>query len=210
REGVDGGGADVGEDEDGSLPPSVPGDGGEVLLEHGDALLDEHAARPLALDLELEDRAGRLLGGSRVIGELHAARLHASAGEDLRLQHDGTADLGSGRAGLGGGLRHAAFQQRDAVSREERFGLVLVESHRRARGRWRATTRPQARSRRRIAGAGWDVGGASLAGGTAATAPSTAFSAWAVTLARSSIGAFPSSDAAAASLAASAAISRRR
>ncbi len=54
--------AHVAEDDDRELAAAVPGDRGEVLLLDRRALLDEDAARLLALDLEREDRGGRLLG----------------------------------------------------------------------------------------------------------------------------------------------------
>src|SRR5262249_9386932 len=80
--------AHVAEDEDRQLPSPVPGDGREVLLRHRRALLDQHAARLLALDLELQDCLRRALGVGGRVGEFDAPGLHAAAGQDLRLDDD--------------------------------------------------------------------------------------------------------------------------
>src|SRR5262249_20245209 len=175
--------AHVAEDEHGQLATAVPGDGGEVLLHYGHALLDEHTARLLALDLELEDGGGSLLGGGGFAREFDPARLHATAGQHLRLEHDRPRDLAGGRARLGGGLGDTPLEQRDAMPGEESLGLEFVEPHRRSPERWRASTRSQARSRRRTVG-----GGASAIGLTAASAPAMAFSACVAARVTSSTG----------------------
>src|SRR5437899_1985505 len=76
-----------------ALGSAVPDDAGVVLVGDVGLRVDEDADRHLAVDLELQDRRrvlGRLVGR---VGELHAARLHAAAGEDLRLDHGRLADL---------------------------------------------------------------------------------------------------------------------
>src|SRR6059058_378957 len=122
--------AHVAEDEDGELPPPVPGDRGEVLVDDRRALLDQHAPRPLPLDLEREDRARGGLGRVRRVGELDAARLHAAAGQHLGLEHDRDGEVAGDPGGLGGGARDAAPEERRAVAGEEGLGFVFVETHR--------------------------------------------------------------------------------
>src|SRR5262249_57104184 len=143
----------------------------------------ERPARRLALDRAREDGGGCLLGRGGIVRELAAARLHATAGEHLRLEHDRPRDLAGGRARLGGGLGDTPLEQRDAMPGEESLGLEFVEPHRRSPERWRASTRSQARSRRRTVG-----GGASAIGLTAASAPATAFSACVAARVTSSTG----------------------
>src|SRR6185503_10355832 len=140
--------AHVREDDHRTFPAAVPGDRGEILLHDRRLLLDEHAARPVSVDLEPEDRVGRRFRLVRRVGELDAARLHAPAGQDLRLQHDGTADLGDDLLGRGGTGGDATLQQWDAVAGEERLGFELVEAHA-ARG---PNTRARRGSRRRGTG----------------------------------------------------------
>ena len=121
--------AHVAEDEDGELPPPVPGDRGEVLAGDERALLDQHAARLLPPDLEREDRARGGLGLRRRVGELDAAGLHAPAGQHLGLEDDRDGEVPGDLCGLGGATRDAALQERRAVAGEEGFGFVFVETH---------------------------------------------------------------------------------
>jgi hypothetical protein len=113
--------AHVGEDDDGALPSTVPRDGGKELLLDRRLLLDEHAARLVAVDLELQDRVGRGLGLLRCVRELDAAGLHASAGQHLRFEDDRPGDLRGDLLRFGGRLRDASLQQRDAVLCKERL-----------------------------------------------------------------------------------------
>src|SRR5437762_6675847 len=85
--------AHVREDEGRQLADAVPDDTGVVLLLDVDLAADEQAARHVAAYLELENLLGLGLGFLGGIGEANAARLHPSAGQDLRLDHDRTADL---------------------------------------------------------------------------------------------------------------------
>ena len=66
---------------------AVPDHARVVLLLTGGLRVDQHAARHVAADLELEDLLGVLGGLVRRVGELHAAGLHAPAGQDLGLDH---------------------------------------------------------------------------------------------------------------------------
>ena len=88
----------------GCLRDAVPDDAGVVLLLDLGLRVDQHAARHVAVDLELEDVLG--VGGGLVgrVGELHAAGLHAAAGQDLGLDDGRAADLLGDRAGLLGVL----------------------------------------------------------------------------------------------------------
>jgi hypothetical protein len=91
--------------------------------------VDEHAARHVAVDLELEDRRGVRLGLLGRVGELHAAGLHAAAGQDLRLDDDRAADLLGDRLGLLGVGGEAAFGDRDPGALDDLARLVLEEPH---------------------------------------------------------------------------------
>ena len=92
--------AHVAEQHQRPLRGPVPDDARVVLLLDLGLGVDEHSARHVAVDLELEDRLGvlrRLLGR---VGELDPAGLHPPAAEDLGLDHHRAADLLRGRAGL--------------------------------------------------------------------------------------------------------------
>ena len=80
----------------------VPDDAGVVLLLDLGLGVDEHAARHVAVDLELEDLRGVGLGLLGGVGELDAAGLHPPAGQHLGLDHHRAADLLGGLARLGG------------------------------------------------------------------------------------------------------------
>ena len=62
-------------------------------------------------------------------GQLHPAGLAPPTGLDLRLDHDGPAQLGGRGGRLLGGLDRPARQHRDTVRGEEILRLVLVEVH---------------------------------------------------------------------------------
>ena len=111
--------AHVAEDQDRQLAAAVPGDGGEVLLRDRRALLDQHAARLLAVDLELEDGVGGCLGrrpGSSANLTPPAFMRPPVRTCDLRTTRP--ADLGwRSVLRLGRGLGDATLQQRGAVAR---------------------------------------------------------------------------------------------
>ena len=84
--------AHVAEEHHRLLAGPVPDDAGVVLLRDLGLGVDEDAARHVAVDLELEDLGGVRLGLLGGVGELDAAGLHPSAGQDLGLDHDRAAD----------------------------------------------------------------------------------------------------------------------
>ena len=73
---------------------------------------------------------GLLLGVRRIVGELHAARLAAAAGQHLRLDDDRAAELLGGLPRLLRRRREAPVGDGDAELLEELLALVLVEVHR--------------------------------------------------------------------------------
>ena len=75
--------AHVGEDQDRALARRVPRDPGVELPCDRDPRVDQHATRLVAADLKREDRLGVRLGLLGRVGELHAAGLHAAAGQHL-------------------------------------------------------------------------------------------------------------------------------
>ena len=103
---------------------------GEVVL-----LLDrragdhEHPVDREALDLEVEDRAGGLLGLLGRLRDLDAAGLAAAAGLDLGLDDDDATDLLRGRASVLGGLDGLAECAGHSVLGEELLRLVLHQVH---------------------------------------------------------------------------------
>ena len=117
-----------------ALADPVPDHAGVVLVGDRGPRVDEHAARHVAADLEVEDVlgvAGRLL---RRVGELDPAGLHPAAAEDLRLDHHRAADLLGDPAGLVGCLGEAVLGHGDAGLGDDRPRLVLEEAHRGAGG----------------------------------------------------------------------------
>ena len=84
----------------------------------------------------MREREGLL----RVLRELDAAALAAAAGVDLRL-HDGAAAEPLGDlARLGRVVGDLAARHGDAVAREDRLGLVLVDLHRKGRIIWQVAS----------------------------------------------------------------------
>ena len=84
---------------------------------------------PLISSARMASRA--LRGRRRIVGELDAAGLHAAAGQHLRLEHHGAADLGRGVARLGGRTSpRGPFSSGIAVPGEQGLRFVLVEPHR--------------------------------------------------------------------------------
>ena len=124
--------AEVAEQHHGALAGAVPHDAGVVLVLDLGLLVDEHAARRVPVDLESQDMAGVALGLGRGVGELHASRLHAAAREDLRLDHDGPADVLRDRARLLRRLCEAELRHRDPGAPDDVPRLVLEEPHGRA------------------------------------------------------------------------------
>ena len=74
----------------------------------------------------------RLLG---ILRELDAAALAAAAGVDLRLDDRPAAEALGDLPRLGRAVGDLAARHGDAVSREDRLGLVFVDFHRRAKER---------------------------------------------------------------------------
>ncbi len=113
----------------GQLPHAVVDHAGVVLLLDLGLGADQHALRHVAVDLEGEDLAGVRLGLLGRVGELHAAGLHAPAGEHLRLDHHRAADLRRDRLGLLGVRREAAVGHGNALALEDLPRFVLEEAH---------------------------------------------------------------------------------
>jgi hypothetical protein len=75
--------AHVREQHHGDLSGPVPHHARVVLVLHGGFRVDQHAARHVAVDLEVQDLLGLLGGLIGCVGELHAAGLHPPAGQHL-------------------------------------------------------------------------------------------------------------------------------
>ncbi len=76
-----------------------------------------------------EDFFGDRLGVRRVLGDLHASALASSAGVDLRLDDDATAQFFRHRLGFFWSVRYLAARNGDTVTGKERLGLILVDLH---------------------------------------------------------------------------------
>src|SRR5439155_12405059 len=111
------------------LADAGPHDAGVVLLLECRLGVDEHAARVVAVDLEPEDLARVALGLVGGVGELHAAGLHAAAGEDLRLDDDGAADALGDLPRLALVLGEAVVGDGDAGPLDDLAGFVFEEPH---------------------------------------------------------------------------------
>ena len=121
--------ADRGEDHHRLLAQAVPDDAGVVLLLHLGLGVHQHAARHVAADLELEDVL-RVVGGLvGAVGELHAAGLHAAAGEHLGLDHGRAADPVRDLARLLVGGGEPEVGDRNPGPLDDLAGLVLEEAH---------------------------------------------------------------------------------
>jgi hypothetical protein len=100
----------------------------------------------VAVDVEPEDVARLRLGAGGIVGELHAAGLSPAAGQHLRLDDDGAAELLRRRARFLRSGGKAPVGDRDPDAAEEILALVLVEVHRRrtlaVRRRWTAQFSP--------------------------------------------------------------------
>src|SRR3954451_3754562 len=120
---------DRAEDDHGLLADPVPHDAGVELLVDVGPGVDEHAARLVAVDLELEDVGGVLLGLLGRVGELHAAGLHAPAGEHLGLDDGGAADALCDLLRLGRVFGEPEVRDRDPGPLHDLAGLVFEEPH---------------------------------------------------------------------------------
>jgi hypothetical protein len=108
------------------------------LALHLEALFDQDASHnpPFGAGLMGDERHAEHLdrevfGLVRRLGQLDAAALAAAAGVDLRLDDDDRgAETPGNVAGLGGRKGHFAAGHGDAVLRQNRFRLILVDFHR--------------------------------------------------------------------------------
>ena len=121
--------AHVAEDHDRLLGERVVRHAEVVLLRDRGLRLDGDADGKLVADRQLQDLGGGLGCLLGRVGELHAAGLHAPAGEHLRLEDDGRVQFSRKLPGLLGRARGAAVGQGDAHLREEELALEFVEAH---------------------------------------------------------------------------------
>ena len=100
------------------------------MLDRG-AGVDQDPAGHVAVDLEVQDFLG--FGGGLLgrIGELDTAGLHPAAGQHLRLDHYGAADLLGYASRLVGALGETVLGDGDPRLGYDRPRLVLEEAHRR-------------------------------------------------------------------------------
>ena len=123
--------AHVAEQHQRALRGPVPDDPGVVLLLDLGLGIDQHPARHVAVDLQLQDRLGVLGGLLRRVGELDAAGLHPPPAQHLRLDHHRPADLLGDLAGLVGARAEAVPGDRDSGQLDDLSCLVLEEAHQR-------------------------------------------------------------------------------
>ena len=126
--------AHVGEQHHRALADPVPDHARVVLVRDRGPRVDEHAARHVAADLEVEDVLGvvrRLVGR---VGELDPAGLHPAAAQDLGLDHDRPADLLGDPAGLVARLGEPVLGYGDPGLGDDRARFVLEEAHRAPEG----------------------------------------------------------------------------
>jgi hypothetical protein len=90
---------------------------------------DEHLLDGEVVDLHPEDVGGVLRASCGGLGQLHAARLAAAAGVDLRLDDDHAAVLRGDPLRLLRRGRDLARRDRDSVGAEDLLRLVLVDVH---------------------------------------------------------------------------------
>ena len=115
-----------------------------VLARDLRGLLDPQLAHDVAADVQAEDLRRARLGLVGRLRELDATRLAAPAGQDLRLDDDGAAELVRRRARLLGGRRQPPVRNGDAEAPEELLPLVLVEVQ--SAGESTGRRRPECRS----------------------------------------------------------------
>ena len=140
------------EHEERLLLAAVERDREVVLLGDLRGLLDPELLDHVAADVEPEDVAGFVFRILWILGELHAARLAAAAGQDLRLDDDLPADLLRGPPSLVRRGREPPVGDGDAEAREQLLALVLVEVHRGAESTDAAKTPFSARLPKSAAG----------------------------------------------------------
>ena len=132
---------DGAEDDHRLLGGAVPDNTGVVLLLNFGLRVNEHAARHLAADLDLQHVDGVRGGFVWRVGELHAAGLHPAAAEHLALDDARPVDL------LGRGLSllrsccETKLGDRDSGAANDLASLVFVKAHWRRRT-LAATLRP--------------------------------------------------------------------
>ena len=122
--------AHVGEQHHRPLADPVPDDAGVVLVLDRGPRVDQHAARHVAVDLEVQHVLGVARGLVGRVGELHAAGLHPAAGQHLGLDHRRAGDLLGDRSGLLGRLGEAVLGDGDPGLGHDRPGFVFKEAHR--------------------------------------------------------------------------------
>ncbi len=118
------------EHEQGLPGATIEGQRQVVLLLDLRRLLDPELVDDVTADVEPEDVARTRLRVRRCLGELDAACLAAPAGEHLRLDDDGAAELLRGLTRLERARGEPAVRDGDADTPEELLALVLVEVHR--------------------------------------------------------------------------------
>src|SRR5690606_30499953 len=99
------------------------------LLRDACARGDHDALDDVTLDVQTQDRLGRLVRLVGGLGDLHATGLAAATGLDLSLHDDDAADLLSSCLHLLGGVGDDAGENRHSVGFEKVSCLVLVEIH---------------------------------------------------------------------------------
>ena len=102
----------------------------------GQRLFDQQALHDAAFraglvrhQLHAQHLARDLRGFRRILRDLDAAALAASAGVDLRLHHHAAADILGRRLGLVRRERHFAARHRNVVLAQDGLGLILVNFH---------------------------------------------------------------------------------
>ena len=128
------------------LRGAVPDDARVVLLRDLGLRVDEHAARHVPADLQLQDVLGVGLGFLGRVGELDAAGLHPPAGEHLRLDHRRAVDPRGDLRRLGGIGREAVVGDRDARALDDLARLESKNSSPTSCGREAHTRRGRATS----------------------------------------------------------------
>src|SRR5262249_52230303 len=116
-------------DEEGFLLATVERYREVVLLVDLRRALDPDLRDDVTSNVEPDYLRRLVLGVVRILGELDAAGLAASARQHLRLHDDTSAELLRRRARLGSGCREPTVRDRDPEAPTELLSLVLVEVH---------------------------------------------------------------------------------
>src|SRR5262249_44898960 len=111
------------------LRASIERDRQVVLLRDLRRTFDPELLHHVAADVETEDVVRTLLRLRRIVGELDAARLAATAGQHLRLDNHWAAELLRGSTRLLRRRRKTTFRNGDTEARKELLALILVEIH---------------------------------------------------------------------------------